>query len=89
MDNLIESHISLKNDYIALQSEIASIKKNSNFILPNQSDNTQKPPVSSHEESSSKSEICIKENLSSVPNNEIRDSENISSTQSNESGVGQ
>ena len=82
VDSLIESHLSLKNDYISLQSELASIKKNPNFNQPIQSENTQNPPVSGHEERSAKPEVCIKENLSSVTNHEIIDKENIDSTQS-------
>ena len=76
----MELHVELQNDYRSMKDELASIKEHPKFI---QSENVQKPPASGHEDDSAKQNICIKENLSSVTNNGIRDSELNSSVQSN------
>ena len=80
MEKLMESNVELQNDFRAVKDELASIKNLHKFI---QSENVQKPPASGQEDSSTKQNICIKENLSSVTNNEIRDSEVINYSQSN------
>ena len=63
-----------------MKEELASIKEQPKFI---QSENVQQPSASGHEEGSTDPNICIKENLSLVTNNEIRYSELNNSTQSN------
>ena len=63
-----------------MKEELALIKELPKFM---QSENIQHPSASGHEEGSSEQNICIKENLSLVSNNEIRHSELNISTQSN------
>ena len=63
-----------------MREELALIKELPKFM---QSENVQQPPASGHEESSTEQNICIKENLSLITNNEIRHSEFNNSIQSN------
>ena len=79
MEKLMELNVELQNDFRAVKNELASMKNLQNV---SQTKNAQKPPASGQEDSSTTQNICIKENLSSVTNNEIRHSEFNNSVQS-------